>query len=326
VEKWHQAILLVALGLVGTSAVIFFVWIKFSNAKGWKAHCFRLVTSFAGGLLVTASIAYYWYHHRLKPKSIHENLFPSITYIREVTAMPRPLVIHTLTIQLNAPGVSFFVTPGDPKAELPLRARTTSEFAREFQVQIALNGDFFSPWYSNSPWDYYPHGGDLVCVQGIAASEGVVYSNTNQNETVGTLYLSIDNRGSFVSPTNAIFNAISGRWLIRDGELSTLKNVDALEPRTAIGLDRDGGRLIVIIVDGRQPNYSEGVTLLELAGLLRTAGAYESINLDGGGSSALVAETAKGKWESLNCPIHTRLPWRERPVANHLGIRLPSRR
>ncbi|MEB3330774.1 MAG: phosphodiester glycosidase family protein [Candidatus Sericytochromatia bacterium] len=57
-------------------------------------------------------------------------------------------------------------------------------------------------------------------------------------------------------------------------------------PRTAVGIDPDG-RLLLVAVDGRQPRYSQGVTLEELARLMRSLGASEAINLDGGGSTAM---------------------------------------
>ena len=78
--------------------------------------------------------------------------------------------------------------------------------------------------------------------------------------------------------------------------------------------------MIVIAVDGRQPNYSEGVNLAELAEIAIEYGAYTALNLDGGGSTTLVIEGESGRPELLNSPIDNRIPGRERPVENHLGI------
>jgi exopolysaccharide biosynthesis protein len=50
-------------------------------------------------------------------------------------------------------------------------------------------------------------------------------------------------------------------------------------------------------------------------------GATEAINLDGGGSSTMVLKLGVTP-QVVNSPIHTSIPGRERPVANHLGLRL----
>jgi hypothetical protein len=58
-------------------------------------------------------------------------------------------------------------------------------------------------------------------------------------------------------------------------------------PRTAIGRLADG-RIILVVVGGRQPYHSLGMTLPELAFTLRRLGVTDALNLDGGGSSTLV--------------------------------------
>ncbi len=58
------------------------------------------------------------------------------------------------------------------------------------------------------------------------------------------------------------------------------------QPRTAVGVTADG-RMLIVVVDGRQGTYSAGMTLAELADLMQRLGARDAINLDGGGSSAM---------------------------------------
>lgn len=57
-------------------------------------------------------------------------------------------------------------------------------------------------------------------------------------------------------------------------------------PRTMAGIDARG-RLLLVTVDGRQPGVSDGVTLTEGARLMRTLGAVDAMNLDGGGSTTM---------------------------------------
>lgn len=58
-------------------------------------------------------------------------------------------------------------------------------------------------------------------------------------------------------------------------------------PRSAVGITREG-RWILLVVDGRQPRLSVGMTLHELAQYLLSLGCVRALNLDGGGSSTLV--------------------------------------
>ncbi|MGQ0713661.1 MAG: phosphodiester glycosidase family protein [Gemmatimonadaceae bacterium] len=61
----------------------------------------------------------------------------------------------------------------------------------------------------------------------------------------------------------------------------------ARHPRTAIGISRDSATVYLVTVDGRQ-KASVGMTLEELADAMIALGAYEAMNFDGGGSTALV--------------------------------------
>jgi hypothetical protein len=58
------------------------------------------------------------------------------------------------------------------------------------------------------------------------------------------------------------------------------------QPRTIAGVD-DRGDLILVTVDGRLAGGSEGFTLYEEAEFMRSLGAVQALNLDGGGSSAM---------------------------------------
>ncbi len=58
-------------------------------------------------------------------------------------------------------------------------------------------------------------------------------------------------------------------------------------PRTAVGI-RPDGTWVLVVVDGRRPQHSRGMTLEELAALMGALGCRDALNLDGGGSSAMV--------------------------------------
>lgn len=270
-------------------------------------------------LLLTGS-AWVWLQVRSQPAEKNQALFQGIRYVRDVRQSPRPLVVHIVTVRLRESGIEFLVTPGDPDAELPLQARPTSSFLEEFDLQIAVNGDGVTPWRSNSWLDYYPHPSDPVDPIGLSASRGVAYSQHRDAEP--TLYLSRDNRARFNNPLGGVYNAISGNlMLIENGKsLVAAGGEDTPQPRTAIALDKSRRQLIILVVDGRQPGYSEGATLKELADLILEFGGHSGMNMDGGGSSTLVMEGKNGKAVILNSPIDHNIPGTERTVGNHLGI------
>lgn len=62
-------------------------------------------------------------------------------------------------------------------------------------------------------------------------------------------------------------------------------------PRSAIGMDAQG-RLLLVAIDGRQPGYSEGVSIEQEAQIMRRLGAVDALNFDGGGSTVMVTRTA----------------------------------
>lgn len=271
-------------------------------------------------LLLLAGSAWVWLQVRSQPAEKNQALFQGIHYVRDVRQSPHPLVVHILTVRLRASGIEFLVTPGDPEAELPLQARPTSSFLEEFELQIAVNGDGVTPWRSNSWLNYYPHTGDPVDPIGLSASRGVIYSPHRDAEP--TLYLSRDNRARFNNPLGGVYNAISGNlMLVENGKSLVGAGVeDTPQPRTAVALDKSRRQLIILVVDGRQPGYSEGATLEELADLILEFGGHSGMNMDGGGSSTLVMQGKNGEAVILNSPIDHNIPGNERTVGNHLGI------
>ena len=88
---------------------------------------------------------------------------------------------------------------------------------------------------------------------------------------------------------------------------------DVLEgraPRSAVGINGDN-KLLLVAVDGRQPGYSSGMTLQELACFLIEIGATDAMNLDGGGSTSFVLDG-----QVVNSPSDGE----ERPVGSALLI------
>lgn len=78
--------------------------------------------------------------------------------------------------------------------------------------------------------------------------------------------------------------------------------------RTAVGLTPDG-KYMLVCIDGRQPGYSVGATLTELAWTMKDLGATEALNLDGGGSTTmwLQGHTLNRPSDGVERPVSTAL-------------------
>jgi hypothetical protein len=291
--------------------------------RSWRTIGVRAMWgSVAAGVVTLLLIGGYWLWFstlRGQPDEVQRTLFEGIAYERIVITEPIPVVVHRVVVSVDAPGLGFLVTPPDPLDGRVLRGQTVGAFLERHDLKLAINGDFFQPWHSNMPWDYYPRVGEPVDPLGFAASNGTVYAEGSA--TSATLFISCGNAPSFERPDD-LCEAISGAPLLSDGRIVAIRDDGVRHPRTAVGLDAGKTRLIILVVDGRQPGYSEGMTLPELGDQMLAAGARDAINLDGGGSSALVIEGDDGEAEVVSSPIHTRIVGRQRPIANHLGIHL----
>lgn len=106
-----------------------------------------------------------------------------------------------------------------------------------------------------------------------------------------------------------------GTLLLKDGEKTPIThNVSGNHPRTAIGTNDDGSVVYFLTVDGRQTS-SRGVSLSELADICLEMGMKNAMNLDGGGSTAMVAK-------SLSNPSlgYVNSPSEKRKVINSVAI------
>ena len=77
-------------------------------------------------------------------------------------------------------------------------------------------------------------------------------------------------------------------WLVRDGQIAEEPDPLTPAPRTAFGVREDGSS-VLYTVDGRQKNYSMGLTCEELAERMLELGCVQAVNLDGGASTQLFA-------------------------------------
>lgn len=202
--------------------------------------------------------------------------------------------VSAVRVDLRDPDIEFFSTPSNGGRPLETTSESTSEFLVRHGLQVAINANFFTPCCA-------PGEKDLA---GLAISRGETVSPQVQSHSGSTvLLITKDNRASIVSTEKAI--ATDGVWTAVAGSGAVLiggakpamvpkEFILTAHPRTAVGVSKDGRYLILLTIDGRQEGYSMGATLGEVADWLRRFGAHDGLNLDGGGSTAMVMAGAAG--------------------------------
>ncbi|CAM3558012.1 phosphodiester glycosidase family protein [Aeromicrobium ponti] len=103
---------------------------------------------------------------------------------------------------------------------------------------------------------------------------------------------------------NSNFMLASGPLLVQKGKLDMTIDPSSpraayREPRTAVAVDSTGTKVFYVTVDGRMPGFSEGMTLKEFAGYLASLGAYQALNLDGGGSTTMAVRYPGNRYAAL---------------------------
>jgi hypothetical protein len=252
-------------------------------------------------------------------------------------------------VDLADPRVSVHVTaPFDRSAatrpiaaEVDSRLIPTDVWARDNNLTLAINASFFA-WIKGD--DSKQGGADVV---GMSVSNGTVVSEPREwKGQPDPAVVFLKSGGARIigpgQPTVSLAeiehavagvgggekDATPGTLLVQGGKnLGKTARVatNVRHPRTAVGVDASGKKLYIMVVDGRQPKWSIGMTLPELAEWMIELGAVDAVNLDGGGSSAFVYTPVPGEKPVTNRPSDQSTeakPGIFRAVANHLGFRV----
>lgn len=186
---------------------------------------------------------------------------------------------------------------------------TTSDMAEENNAVLAINGDYYGARQS-----------------GYVIRNGVVYRNQGSNGE--DMVISKDGTLSFISESDTTTDSLIqkqawqvlsfGLVLVENGEVAVTENDEvgmamASNPRTAIGTVAKNHYLFVVS-DGRT-SESAGLSLYELANFMKSLGATNVYNLDGGGSSTMVFQG-----EVVNNPTTNGNKISERAVSDILYI------
>ncbi len=143
---------------------------------------------------------------------------------------------------------------------------------------------------------------------GLLVMHGEEYHGINSNGFFG-----ITKDGKAIIGTTAEYNSTYrgelaegiagfGTMLVKDGELwsgiPTTNYYSDRASRTAVGITATG-RVVFMVLDGRQEPWSCGGSMIEIAQIMKLAGCVTAINMDGGGSTTFVARKAGDEELSL---------------------------
>ncbi|MDQ0850057.1 exopolysaccharide biosynthesis protein [Arthrobacter sp. B3I9] len=165
---------------------------------------------------------------------------------------------------------------------------TTSATAADHDAVFAINGDYYG--FRDS---------------GIVIRNGVVYRDEGARQGLafyrdGTVKV-YDETGTTAAQlvADGVWNTLSfGPAVLENGQVvdgiedvevdTNVGNhsIQGAQPRTAVGVVGTN-HLVFVVVDGRSPGYSAGVTMTGLADIMQRLGATTAYNLDGGGSSTM---------------------------------------
>ena len=164
----------------------------------------------------------------------------------------------------------------------------TSEMAEYYGAIFAINGDYYG-----------------FRETGIVIRNGVVYRDDGARVGLaiyedGTMEVYDETTTTADELLAAgVWNTMSfGPALVNDGEI--VDGIDEIEvdtnfgnhsiqgeqPRAGIGIIGEN-HFVFVVVDGRSPGYSDGVTMTGFAEIFLELGATEAYNLDGGGSATM---------------------------------------
>lgn len=195
-----------------------------------------------------------------------------------VTLIERNSDIKVVKINLADPDISFRVTEPNGAASGDTNLEETDDYVGRVDAQIGINANFFD----NSVLNQFL---GTTTVTGLAASNGGVYGTADSNSALKTLNLSATNAVS-VGPANVstgLYNAVSGFNLVQNGLNQDPNNPgSATANRSVIGFNQ-AGDVLILLAALNKTNFESGQLLIEFGG-------YQGLQLDGGGSTALVMD------------------------------------
>lgn len=151
--------------------------------------------------------------------------------------------------------------------------------ANGHKVWAGTNGDFFDGTTGIPQGPLHKNG--IVIKSTFASTVNTFFGITNDGKAI------IGNEDLYSTIKSNLKETLGGRaTLLKEGIIPPSNVVT--DPRTAVGVSKDGKTVFMMVVDGRRYTYSNGMNYVEMGKCFKAIGAYNAINLDGGGSSTFL--------------------------------------
>ncbi len=219
---------------------------------------------------------------------------------------PRPNRVHILRIDLSKGKIRpVVVIAEDPDGDGPAEATLTNP------LKLAQH-EFVLAFINTNPWDSFPDAngkknrhwfeGQPVDISGLAASNGSIRSSIKPGDAALCFDLK---KGLLIGKdvaTTTVTEGVAGFYQILKEKIIVAPQEGPRHPRTSLGVDKGGFILWLVVVDGRQKGYSEGMTTYELGKIMQELGCWHAVKMDGGGSSIMGLVGPDGQLNIVNSP------------------------
>jgi exopolysaccharide biosynthesis protein len=239
------------------------------------------------------------------------------------------MVMYCLRVDLRDPDIRLLPSPritNFVQGSRETAGMTVSRFVANHGVQVAINANFFDPQ------EYYLPEGTAMYVSGLQVSGGLLVSLQNNSQHTASVVFDATNGVRVVHtnwpaiPNTGIQNAVTGDYPVVVNGVNIGRQylnrpgfIHGTNPRTAIGVSADRRFLYLMCIDGRQ-DHSSGALDYETGAWMLLVGAYDAVNMDGGGSATMAMEASTGEAIRINQPSAVADSGRERTVGSHLGV------
>ena len=215
-----------------------------------------------------------------------------------ITADEKQIVYYIATVDVNRDDVSIYANYQNNDGSTWGMARVTDQMAAaqskhtnpddaehyidNYNTIVGVNADFYN-MTTGQP-------------SGALVMEGVTYHGVGSENFFAILKDGtsiIGGSAEWAAYKDQIQEAVGGSiYLIKDGKItvnSSSNYYDNRASRTCVGITADG-KVVLMVLDGRQEPFSAGGSAEEIAQIMLEAGCVTAINLDGGGSSTFAAK------------------------------------